>query len=121
MDCEQPVPVQEGWGWSRKRIKSPKATMSLGPDTVEVTSKLVVSSGDGFIRHPAGSGFGGYPRSLGKSSLVMPISTLYASPANMSRDLFCAFQPNRVMEPSLPLRLGTPAMPRNCLPAASAA
>src|SRR5580700_2052576 len=29
----------------------------------------------------------------------------------MSRDLFWAFQPNRVMEPSLPLRLGTPAIP----------
>src|SRR6266498_1758803 len=33
----------------------------------------------------------------------MPISTLYASPANSRRDLFWAFQPNRATVPSLPL------------------
>src|SRR6516162_7932887 len=42
----------------------------------------------------------------------MPISTLYASPANITSDLFCAFQPKRVMVPSLPLRLGYPEIPR---------
>jgi hypothetical protein len=29
----------------------------------------------------------------------MPISTLYASPAKMCPDLFCALQPKRVMVP----------------------
>ena len=35
----------------------------------------------------------------------MPISRLYASVANSSRDLFCAFHPQRVMVPSFALRL----------------
>ena len=47
-------------------------------------------------------------RSGWNSSLVMPISTLYASPENISRDLFWAFQPNRVIVPSLPLLLVSP-------------
>ena len=42
----------------------------------------------------------------------MPISTLYASPENTSNDGFCAFQPNRLMRPSFPFRLGRPLMPR---------
>src|SRR5579864_6585280 len=46
--------------------------------------------------------------SLGKSSLVTPISTFDASPANISNDLFCAFQPKRVMVPSLPFLLKFP-------------
>src|SRR5262245_12653333 len=41
----------------------------------------------------------------------MPISTLYASPEKISSDLFCAFQPNRVTVPSLPLVLSRPEMP----------
>src|SRR6478609_12204438 len=49
--------------------------------------------------------------SLVKSSLVMPISTLEASPENISIDLFCAFQPNLVMVPSLPLVLKRPVIP----------
>jgi hypothetical protein len=44
--------------------------------------------------------------------LVIPISTLYASPANSSSDLFCAFQPNRAMVPSLPLLLVWPLIVR---------
>ena len=51
-------------------------------------------------------------RAVGKTSLVTPISTLYASPAKIVRDLFCAFQPKRVMVPSLPLRFGMPLIPR---------
>ena len=35
-----------------------------------------------------------FVRSLLNSSLVMPSSTLEASPANINMDLFCAFQPN---------------------------
>src|SRR3954453_5538423 len=54
----------------------------------------------------------GRGRSCGKISLLMPISTLYASPANSSSDLFWAFQPKRAMVPSLPLRLKVPLMPR---------
>src|ERR1700686_494472 len=100
-------------------MKSEKATMSLGPATVEVTSKFVASSGVGLIRQPAGIFAGGYPRSSGKSSLVTPISTLYASPANIKRDLFCAFQPNRVMDPSFPLRLGIPETPKDRFPSPS--
>jgi hypothetical protein len=39
-------------------------------------------------------------RFCGKRSLLTPISTLYASPENINKDLFCAFQPNRVIVPS---------------------
>ena len=46
------------------------------------------------------------------ASLVIPISTLYASPEKISRDGFCAFQPNRPMRPSLPFRLTRPLMPK---------
>src|SRR5215471_11356333 len=47
-------------------------------------------------------------RSVGKMSLLIPISTLYASAANSSADLFCAFHPNRAIVPSLPLRFVVP-------------
>ena len=47
-------------------------------------------------------------RSLWKSSLVMPISTLYASPEKRVSDLFWAFQPKREMVPSLPFRFAVP-------------
>src|SRR5262245_35674041 len=42
----------------------------------------------------------------------MPISTLYASPANTSSDLFWAFQPKRATVPSLPLRFACPEIVR---------
>ena len=61
--------------------------------------KLSVSSGVALNKQPGVSS-----RSWGKSWFVIPISTLYASPANMmSRDLFCAFHPKRVIVPSLAL------------------
>ncbi len=69
--------------------------------------------------------FGVSSRSCGKSSLVIPISTLYASPENSRSDLFWAFQPNRAMVPSLPflfvapvtrIRCGRPKMPSADLP-----
>jgi len=50
-------------------------------------------------------------RAVGNWSLVIPISTLYASPAKIASDLFCAFQPKRVIVPSFPLRLGMPPIP----------
>src|ERR1700716_1399325 len=65
-----------------------------------------VSSGNSWTSQP----FPGI-RSLGKSSLVTPISTLAPSPENSSHDLFCAFQPNRVMVWSLPFVLKWPRMP----------
>ena len=52
---------------------------------------------------------------MGNASLVIPISTLYASPEKTSRDGFCAFQPNRLMRPSLPFRLTRPLIPRALL------
>ena len=54
------------------------------------------------------------------ASLVMPISTLYASPENTSIEWFCAFQPNREIVPSLPLRLKRPLMPSAALRSALA-
>src|ERR1041385_6495346 len=65
----------------------------------------VLSSGVELPAHPE------LVLSLVKSSLVMPISTLEASPENISMDLFCAFQPNLVMVPSLPLVLKRPLIP----------
>ena len=71
--------------------------------------------------HVGGSVSPGLARSTENSSLVTPISTLYASPANISSVAFCAFHPNFVMVPSLPLRLGRPEMPKARLAPASAA
>ncbi len=50
--------------------------------------------------------------SFAKISFVIPISTLYASPANRSSDLFCAFHPKRVTVPSFPVVFTCPFMPR---------
>src|SRR5580698_833153 len=66
-------------------------------------SRFVASSGDPLKTQP-----GTALRSLGKFSFDPPCSTLSASPTKISRDLFCAFQPKRVMVPSLPLVLKTP-------------
>src|ERR1700690_989778 len=98
MGAEQPFPVQAGTGWSRKRMKFANEATSEGTMVGSGDSNRVRSSGVGLKMQPGGIGLGGYPRSFGKSSFVTPISTLYASPAKMSRDLFWAFQPNRVME-----------------------
>jgi len=49
--------------------------------------------------------------------LVTPISTFSASPAKISRDLFCAFQPKRVIVPSFQLVLKTPPTTPSVLPA----
>src|SRR6516162_2973537 len=96
-----------GAGGASIRTKLANATMSeitAGFEVPEVVVvKLSVSLGVGTNRQPGVSS-----RSCGNSWLEMPISTLYASPANISRDLFCAFQPKRVMVPSLPLRLTVP-------------
>src|SRR5271165_6736394 len=73
------------------------------PVVVGVVVKLSVSSGVGLKRQPGVSS-----RSCGKSWFVIPISTLYASLANIRRDLFCAFHPKRVMVPSFALRFTFP-------------
>src|SRR5213594_2853696 len=91
--------LDTGVGGARKRWKLAKFTMAGILLTLGVTSlgtvanwQLVVSS-----------------RSIGNASLVIPISTLYASPEKISRDGFCAFQPNRPMRPSLPIPVDTAA------------
>src|SRR5262249_6366466 len=70
-----------------------------------------LSSGVGLVAHPP------LVRSLVNSWWGIPISRLEASPENISMDLFCAFQPNLVMVPSLPLVLNRPAMPAALLTA----
>jgi hypothetical protein len=65
------IPAIEGTGGARKRMKFENSTMSLGSWSPE-RLKLVESSGVEFKRQAAG----GLARSLGKSSLVTPISTL---------------------------------------------
>src|SRR6202030_287058 len=139
--CTQPVFVKRarpltmdgvsgaGVGGASIRMKSANASMSertavLGLEVgVEGVMKLTVSSGVALKRQPGVSS-----RSWGKSWFVTPISTLYASPAKMIRDLFCAFHPKRVIVPSfalmfaLPLRcaLGWPEMPNPAFRDASA-
>src|SRR6266403_312187 len=78
-------------------------------------STCELSSGVALKRQSTGSISPELARSSANNSLVTPISTLYASPANSSSVAFCAFQPNRVMVPSLPLRLGRPEIRNACL------
>src|SRR5947199_64275 len=66
-------------------------------DSLPVASKLVVLFGWLAYRQFAVSS-----RSVWNSSLLIPISTLYASPENIRSDLFCAFHPKRAIVPSLP-------------------
>ena len=98
-----------GVGGASIRMKSAKASMSertavLGLEAgVGLGVKLSVSSGVALKRQPGVSS-----RSWGKSWFVTPISTLYASPAKMIRDLFCAFHPKRVIVPSFALMFALP-------------
>src|SRR6516225_4028128 len=98
---------EAGVGGASIRMKLAKASMSertaVLEGGVEAGVKLSVSSGVALKRHPGVSS-----RSWGKSWLVIPISTLYASPANMRSDLFCAFHPKRVIVPSFALRFALP-------------
>src|SRR5208282_4880259 len=63
----------EAAGWSRKRMKAAKATMSLGVATEEAP-KLVESSGVPLKMQEGGRVSPGLARSLVKSSLVTPCS-----------------------------------------------
>ena len=103
MEIEPPGVVVDGVGGARKRMKKANFSMAL---TVAVPPTAAVSVTSLGTR--ANWQFGSCSRSIWNSSLVMPISTLYASPEKRRSDWFCAFQPKREIVPSLPLRLGRP-------------
>ena len=81
-------------------------TSDAAADALPLPARLVKSSGDGLNTQPDTA-----LRSFGNSSFEMPCSTLYASPAKISRLLFCAYHPKRVTVPSLPIVLNFPEMP----------
>src|SRR6476620_7578904 len=93
-----------GVGGAARRMKAAKLItspdISLAVPVVPPVLGLVIcvaSSGRRLKMQPACS-----DRSLPKPSLVTPCSTLYASIPKISSDLFCAFQPKRVIVPSFP-------------------
>jgi len=88
----------DGCGGARNVMKKANFWMPLSTSGAPAPSRFVTSFGIVTSGQDAASS-----RSVWKSSLVMPCSTLYASPAKRSSDLFCAFQPKRAMVPSLPL------------------
>src|SRR6266852_2267282 len=88
-------------------MKNANLSMALITSVAVVASVLVTLFGT-----VANWQFAFSSRSVWNSSFVMPISTLYASPEKSSRDLFCAFQPNRAIVPSLPLLFAMPVMVR---------
>src|SRR4029079_19522537 len=104
------------------RFSDAVAVVGCGSDDRRMNAaNIVVSAAPPVVVSVASSGFelNTQPetaeRSLLNSSFDTPCSTLYASPANTSSDLFCAFQPNRVTVPSLPLRLSSPPTPQPLL------
>src|SRR5215467_3996986 len=120
IDVAPPGVVVEGVGGASKRMNNANFSMSVVASSAVVASMLVVSLGV-----VANWQFAVSSRSVWKMSFVMPISTLYASAENSISDLFCAFQPNRAIVPSLPLlfvcpeiarpltlKFGRPLMPR---------
>src|ERR1700758_538393 len=98
-----------GVGGANMRMKLEKASMSemtAGLEvaaTVGVVVKVSVAFGLAVKRQAGLSSL-----SCGNSSFEIPISTLYASLANKSRDLFCAFHPKRAMVPSFALWFAAP-------------
>src|SRR5580765_2893281 len=103
MEEAVPGPLVDGAGDARNRMKLANFSGPPSPSAKVAAVGFVTSLGT-----VANWQLGVSSRSCGKSSLLMPCSTLYASPAKMRRDLFCAFQPNLVMVPSLPLAFGAP-------------
>src|SRR5262245_59708390 len=103
IDVAPPGMVSDGVGGARNRMKNANLVGPLMASAGSVASVSVVSFGT-----VANWQVGSSSRSWMKSSLEIPCSTLYASPAKMRSDLFCAFQPNRVIVPSLPEWLGSP-------------
>src|SRR6266849_5293025 len=92
-----------GVGGAERRMKAANIAVSEAPVAALFPARLVESSGLGLYWQPAA-----VARSLGNTSFETPCSTLYASPAKMSSDLFCAFQPKRVIDPSFPVRFSLP-------------
>src|SRR5215472_10072713 len=124
MEVAPPGVALDGMGGARKRMKAANLSGPLMASTGVAASGFAVSLGT-----VANWQLYVSSRSWEKSSFEMPCSTLYASPAKISSDVFCAFQPKRVTVPSLPLvlgepvilmRLGRPPMPSVALPLAVA-
>src|SRR5216684_7122443 len=103
MEVAPPGVSGEGVGAARKRWKKANFSIALSACSGVVASTLVRLLGPRVNWHDAVS-----LRSVWNSSLVIPISTLYASPENSSSDLFWAFHPNRATVPSLPLLFAWP-------------
>src|SRR5258705_13678536 len=93
----------EGVGGARKRMNSVKRSIELSTAAGVAPSRVASLLGTVATLQASVSS-----RSVGKAPLVMPISTLYASPEKISSDLFCAFQPKRPVVPSLPFLFGWP-------------
>src|SRR5690349_7661063 len=107
MESVPPGVSGEGAGGAKKRWKIAKREIAVIASAGAGASVLNESFGTVADWQLASS-----LRSVGKSSLDTPISTLYASPEKSSSDLFCAFQPKRATVPSLPLLLVWPEMVR---------
>src|SRR5437867_10775434 len=103
IESAPPGVSREGAGGARKRAKKANFSIALIPSTSVLASVLVTSLGTSENWQ-----LGVSSRSVWNSSLVIPISTLYASPEKSSSDLFWAFHPNRATVPSLPLLFAWP-------------
>src|SRR2546428_9153903 len=90
MEAAPPGVSGEGFGAARKRWKKANLSIALIACSGVAASTLVTLLGTGVNWHDAVSS-----RSARYSSLVIPISTLSASPENNSTDLFCALHPKR--------------------------
>src|SRR5262245_21041431 len=106
IEAEPPGLVVDGVGGARKRMKNENFSMELIASSGEPASGSVMLFGwvAGVVQFSS--------RSVWKRSFEMPISTLYASPENISSDLFCAFHPKRAIVPSLPLLFVCPLIVR---------
>src|SRR5262245_22781593 len=100
------VYAMTGVGGARNRMKLAKLTASLDIRCGCVSSKFRRSSG-----YWLGVHVGVSSRSCGNKSFETPCSTLYASPAKIISDLFCAFHPKRVTVPAFPSRFSCPLTP----------
>src|SRR5262249_20685517 len=107
MEVAPPGVSADGVGGARNRWKKANFSIALNPSGVVVTEVSVTLLGTVTNWH-----FGFCSRSCWNSSLVIPISTLYASPENSSRVWFWAFQPNLAIVPSLPLLFVVPVIVR---------
>ncbi len=119
MEVAPPGTVVDGVGGAGIRINNANLITSLDVPRF-VALKCVMSSGVALMRQFAGRpkppvpslpSSPGSGRSCVNASLLTPCSTLYASPAKITSDLFCAFQPKRLIVPSLPLWLKVPLVP----------